>query len=158
MSSEIMFERIRENPEVLKMKNTLQILPNYLEHAVKDDLNIIKVLDYLFAEEAMGKQQRAYENQVRMSAIPMRKTLEDFDFSFQPFIDKRQIDELSTLRFMENAENIVFLGPPGVGKTHLATALGIVAARVRFSTCYVSCHALIEHSREAISKTGCTRK
>lgn len=103
MSSEIMFECIRENPEVLKMKNTLQILPNYLDRAVKGDLNIIKVLDHLFAEEAMGKKQRAYENQVRMSAIPMRKTLEDFDFSFQPFIDKCQIDELSTLRFMENA-------------------------------------------------------
>jgi len=149
MSSEVMFERIKENLEVLKMKNTLEILPNYLERAVKDELNIIEVLDHIFTEEAKGKQQRAYENQVRMSAIPMKKTLEDFDFSFQPSIDRRQIDELATLRFMENAENIVFLGPPGVGKTHLATALGIVVARARFSTYYVSCHNLIEQLKRS---------
>ena len=55
----------------------------------------------------------------------MRKTLEDFDFGFHLSIDKRQILELATIRFLENAENIVFLGPPGVGKTHLATAIGI---------------------------------
>ena len=60
---------------------------------------------------------------------PIKKTLDDFDFSFQPFIDKRQIDELATMRFLENWENVVFLGPPGVGKTHLASALGLVAAQ-----------------------------
>lgn len=149
MSHEIMFDRIKENLEVLKMKNTLDILPNYLERAVKDDLNIIEVLDHIFAEEAGNKRVRAYENQIRMSAFPMRKTLEDFDFTFQPSIDKRQIDELTTLRFMETAENIVFLGPPGVGKTHLATALGIVAARSRFSTFYINCHNLIEQLKRS---------
>ena len=88
--------------------------------------------------------RRAYENQIRMSGIPMRKTLEDFDFGFQPSIDKRQILELATMRFLENAENVVFLGPPGVGKTHLATAIGTLAAQNRYSTYYVNCHALID--------------
>ena len=55
--------------------------------------------------------------------LPIKKTLDDFDFSFQPSIDKRQIDELATMRFLENGENVVFLGPPGVGKTHLASAI-----------------------------------
>jgi DNA replication protein DnaC len=66
-----------------------------------------------------------------MSGFPLKKGLTDFDFSFQPSIDKRQIEELATMRFLENAENVVFLGPPGVGKTHLATALGLEAARFR---------------------------
>ena len=79
-----------------------------------------------------------------MLGFPIKKTLEDFDFSFQPSIDKRQIEELATMRFLENGENIVFLGPPGVGKTHLASAFGIVAARHRFSTYYINCHTLIE--------------
>ena len=84
-----------------------------------------------------------------MSGFPIKKTLDDFDFSFQPSIDKRQIDELATMRFLENGENVVFLGPPGVGKTHLASALGLVAAQHRFSTYYVNCHQLIEQLKKA---------
>ena len=81
--------------------------------------------------------------------FPIKKTLDDFDFSFQPSIDKRQIDELATMRFLENGENVVFLGPPGVGKTHLASALGLVAAQHRFSTYYINCHQLIEQLKKA---------
>jgi len=147
--NEIMMERLKENLESLKMKNTLDILDNYLERAVKDNLNIIEVLDYIFSEEAMNRRQRAYENQVQMSGFPIKKTLEEFDFNFQPSIDKRQIDELATMRFIENGENIVFLGPPGVGKTHLASALGMVAAQHRCSTYYINCHTLIEQLKKA---------
>jgi len=84
-----------------------------------------------------------------MSGFPIKKTLDDFDFAFQPSIDKRQIDELATMRFLENDENIIFLGPPGVGKTHLASALGMVAARHRCSTYYINCHTLIEQLKKA---------
>ena len=68
---------------------------------------------------------------------------------FQPSIDKRQIDELATMRLLENGENVVFLGPPGVGKTHLTSALGLVAAQHRFSTYYINCHQLIEQLKKA---------
>ena len=67
-----------------KMRNTLEILDNYLERAVKDELNIVEVLDHIFAEEALSKRRRAYEKQVQMSGFPIKKALEDFDFSFQP--------------------------------------------------------------------------
>lgn len=147
--TELTMERLRENLESLKMKNTLEILDNYLERAVKDELNIVEVLDHIFAGEALSKRKRAYEKQVQMLGFPIKKTLEDFDFSFQPSIDKRQIEELATMRFLENGENIVFLGPPGVGKTHLASAFGIVAARHRFSTYYINCHTLIEQLKKA---------
>jgi len=83
------------------------------------------------------------------SGFPLKKGLEVFGFDFQPSIDKRQIDELDTMRFLENGENIVFLGTPGVGKTHLATALGMVAARHRKSAYYVNCHQLIEQLKGA---------
>lgn len=110
--SEVLYERLKENLEALKMRNTLEILDNYLERAIKDELNIVDVLDHIFAGEARSKRQRAYEKQIQMSGFPIKKTLEDFDFSFQPSIDKRQIDELATMRFVENAENIVFLISP----------------------------------------------
>ena len=63
---------------------------------LRENLNIVDVLDHIFAEEAKSKRKRAYEKQVQMSGFPIRKTLDDFDFSFQPSIDKRQIDELAT--------------------------------------------------------------
>ncbi len=114
--SEFTMDRLRENLESLKMKNTLEILDNYLERAVAENLNIVDVLDHIFAEEAKSKRKRAYEKQIQMSGFPIKKTLDDFDFSFQPSIDKRQIDELATMRFLENGENVVFLGPPGVAR------------------------------------------
>ena len=147
--TEFTMDRLRENLEALKMKNTLEILDNYLERAVAENLNIVDVLDHIFAEEAKSKRKRAYEKQIQMSGFPIKKTLDDFDFSFQPSIDKRQIDELATMRFLENGENVVFLGPPGVGKTHLASALGLVAAQHRFSTYYINCHQLIEQLKKA---------
>ena len=147
--TEFTMDRLRENLTVLKMRNTLETLDNYLERAVKDDLNLVDVLDHIFAEEAKGKLQRAIDNQVQMSGFPMKKTMSDFDFAFQPSIDKKQIDELCTMRFLENTENVVFLGPPGVGKTHLASALGMEAAKHRVSTYYINCHALIEQLKKA---------
>lgn len=147
--SELVLDRIRENLESLKMKNTLDILENYLEMAVKEKVNIVDVLDHILIEEARSRRKQAYNRQIQMSGFPIKKGLEEFDFSFQPSIDKRQIEELSTMRFLENAENIIFLGPPGVGKTHLATALGMVAAQNRFSTYYINCHNLIEQLKRA---------
>lgn len=147
--SEFTYERLRENLERLKMKHTLEILDNYLEQAIKEETNVVEILDYIFSEEAKNKNKRAMEKQIQMSGFPMRKGMDDFDFSFQPSIDKRQLDEFCTMRFLENAENIIFLGPPGVGKTHLATAIGMETARHRFSTYYINCHALIEQLKKA---------
>jgi len=147
--SEFTYEHLRDNLERLKMKNTLEILDNYLEQALRDNVNIVEILDHIFSEEAKSKTKRAVEKQIQMSGFPMKKGVDDFDFSFQPSIDKRQIDELCTMRFLENAENVVFLGPPGVGKTHLATALGMEAARHRYSTYYINCHSLIEKLKKS---------
>jgi len=147
--SELTMERLKNNLENLKMRSTLEILDNYLERAVRDKLNIVEVLDHIFSEEADNRRKRAYEKQVQMSGFPIKKTLLDFDFSFQPSIDKRQIEELATMRFVGNGENVIFLGPPGVGKTHLATALGMEAAKHRFSMYYINCHTLIEQLKKS---------
>lgn len=147
--SEFTYERLRENLERLKMKNTLEILDNYLERALKENTNVVEILDYIFSEEAKNKNRRAIDKQIQMSGFPMKKGFNEFDFDFQPSIDKKQIEELRTMRFLENAENVVFLGPPGVGKTHLATALGMETASHRFSTYYINCHSLIEQMKKA---------
>ena len=71
------------------MKNTLEILDNYLERAVAENLNIMEVLDHIFSKQAKSKRKQAYEKQIRMSGFPIKKTLDDIDFSFQPSIDAR---------------------------------------------------------------------
>jgi len=147
--SEITYERIKENLLALNMKNTLEIIDNYLERAIADKINIVDILDHILSTEAKAKKGRAVENQIQMSGFPFRKTLKVFDFDFQPSIDRTQIDELATMRFVENRENVIFLGTPGVGKTHLAVALGMIAAEHRYSTYYINCNALIEQLNKA---------
>ena len=147
--SDSVYERLKKNLEILNMKNTSLILDNYLEKAIRDNKNIVEILDYLLAEEAKTKKNRAVENQIKMSGFPYRKTLEQFDFDFQPSINREQIMELATMRFVENKENVVFLGTPGIGKTHLAVALGMIAAQHRYSTYYINCPNLIAQLNKA---------
>lgn len=147
--SELAYDRIKANLEALNMKNTLTIIDNYLEQAIHEKTNIVEILDHILSEEAGAKKKRAVDNQIQMSGFPFRKTLDMFDFSFQPSIDQNQIMELATMRFVENKENVVFLGTPGVGKTHLAVSLGMIAAQNRYSTYYISCHNLISQLSKA---------
>lgn len=147
--NELVYDRIKCNLEALNMKNTFTIIDNYLEQAIHEKTNIVEILDHILSEEAQAKKKRAVDNQIQMSGFPFRKTLDMFDFSFQPSIDQSQIMELATMRFVENKENLVFLGTPGVGKTHLAVALGMIAAQNRYSTYYISCHNLISQLSKA---------
>ncbi len=112
-------------------------------------INVVEVLDHILSQEAQAKKKRAVDSQIQMSGFPFQKSVDAFDFSFQPSIDKNQILELATMRFVENKENVVFLGTPGVGKTHLAVALGMIAAQNRYSTYYISCHNLISQLNKA---------
>ena len=82
-------------------------------------------------------------------AFPFIKTIEDYDFDFQPKLNKQEILELTSLKFIEELKNIVFLGSSGVGKTHLATSLGIVAAKKRYSTYFIKCHDLLQQLKRA---------
>ncbi len=79
-------------------------------------------------QEWSGRHQRGMESRLKQARLPWVKTLEQFDFSFQPGIDRKVVRELAGLAFVERSENVILLGPPGVGKTHLAVALGVKAA------------------------------
>jgi DNA replication protein DnaC len=86
---------------------------------------------------------------MKSAVFPIKKTLEEFNFDFQPSIEKSVIEDLVTLRFIHNAENLVLLGPPGVGKSHIAIAIGIEAVKAGFSTYFVNASNLIEKLKKA---------
>jgi DNA replication protein DnaC len=125
------------------------MLDNYLEIASKKDLSVIEILDHLIEEEYTTKEATRLEFRTRITGFPVRKTIEQFDFSFQPSVDKKAITELCTLKFLYNAENVIFLGPPGVGKTHLAIALGMEALKAGFIVYYTPAHDLIQKLKQA---------
>ena len=86
---------------------------------------------------------------IKAETFPFVKELKDYDFDFQPSVNKQQLRELASLAFLEKNENIVFLGPSGVGKTHLATAIGVAAAKKRFSTYFIKYHNLLQQLKKS---------
>jgi DNA replication protein DnaC len=113
-------------------------LPTLLEQAAKQERSYSDFLDEVLSREVQAKGAKPLAMRLAMARFPFQKTLESFDFKFQPSIDAKVLRELATGRYLEHGENVLLLGPPGVGKTHLAVALGMKACeqghRVLFTT------------------------
>ena len=146
------YERLHVNLEKLKLNTIATILDSYLEIAAKEGCSVTEILDHLLEEERCAKDASAIEHKMRFAGFPVRKTLAEFDFKFQPSVDKKIIKELTTMRFLHNTENVVFLGPPGVGKTHLAVGLGIEAIKVGHAVYFANASALVEKLKSASRK------
>jgi DNA replication protein DnaC len=108
-------------------------LPELVEEATRDALAPVAFLDLLLTRQLERKDERRVQTMLKLSGLPPGKTLEDFDWSFQPRVDRRQIETLATCSYIRDKTNVLFLGPPGVGKSHLATALGVKAIKNGFS-------------------------
>lgn len=135
-----------EKLKLLQMKEHLEEVSNFVsQNKLSFSDGLLKLCNY----EIDHKTEVASKSMIKAAAFPFVKTIEDYDFEFQPCVNKQDILELATLRFMENAENIVFLGSSGVGKTHLATSIGIVAASKRYSTYFIKCHDLLQQLKRA---------
>jgi len=118
-------DRIQENLRRLKLYRMAEILETRLEEAAQDNNRCYTdFLEELLSEEVSAKREKNLSMRTTMARFPFVKTLESFDFNFQPSVDKKRILELAACRFIPNGENVVLLGPPGVGKTHLAVGLG----------------------------------
>jgi DNA replication protein DnaC len=115
-------------------------LEGLLEQAAKKETSYAEFLDELLACEVDARRSRYLRARLQLAHLPFVKTFEQFDFGFQPSIDERQIRELRTLRFVHEASNAIFLGPPGVGKTHLIVALAEAAIQAGFGAYFSLCH------------------
>jgi DNA replication protein DnaC len=128
MSEQFVMERLADNLTRLRLSRTREILPEMIKSAQSESWSYLTLLDALTGEEVAGKEQKRISSALKASGLPYVKTIEEFDFTFQPGIERRQVMNLFDCEFIERKENVIFLGPPGVGKTHLAAALLVKAA------------------------------
>jgi DNA replication protein DnaC len=145
-------ERIQENLKHLRLYRIHDELEACLEEAAKENMSYPDFLDQLLAREVATKQERNVAVRTSMAKFPFVKTLENFDFAFQPSIDRKRIKDLASCRFIPNGENVLLLGPPGVGKTHLAVALGIKAVTEGYRTYFTQAMPLIASLTKAYTE------
>lgn len=143
------YQQLTTNLEYLKLKQMTQYLGEVVDFSINNQLSFVEALVKLTNYEIDVREQNMIHSMVKMGAFPHRKEIDAFDFKFQPNINKQQILGFISLRFLEQQENIVFLGPSGVGKTHLATSVGIAAAKKRTSIYFIKCHDLLQNLKRA---------
>src|SRR5215471_324791 len=139
-------ERLQEHLQRLRLFKSRERLEALLQDATAKECSYADFLDQILTEEVASKTAKHVTMRTQLARFPFVKSLESFDFTYQPSIDKKQIQTLSSCHFVEHGENLVILGPPGVGKTHLAVGLGLKAIehgyRVLFTTAAVLIAAL----------------
>lgn len=145
-------QRIQENLRHLRLYKIHGMLEGSLEEASRDNLSYTDFLDSLLSQEIAAKTEKNVAMRTSMAKFPFVKTLESFDFNFQPSIDKKRIKELATCRFIANGENVILLGPPGVGKTHLAVSLGVKAVIEGYRTYFTQATPLIASLTKAYAE------
>jgi DNA replication protein DnaC len=136
-------ERLQNALTMLGLKAVEARLEGLLEQAAKKEPTYAEFLDELLSCEVDARRARYLRARLQLAHLPFVKTFDQFDFAFQPSIDERQIRELRSLRFVHDASNLIFLGPPGVGKTHLSVAFAEAAIQAGFGAYFITAHDMV---------------
>ena len=147
-----------EHDHLLEMLNRLKLtairdqIDSLIDEAARRELTIREALSLFCEREIARKDERRIEMSIGLARFPFVRDLDGFDFAAQPSIDKKQIREIATGRFIANAEVVMLLGPPGVGKTHLAVAIGRQAILTGYSVLFVPAPTLVAQLAKAHSE------
>ena len=154
--AEMIKERINENLERLQLNRIQEVFDQVVTQAQEKDASYLEVIDQLLSEEVGVKEDRRFKTALKTAGLPFEKSVEEYDFSFHPDLDKRSVMSLFDLEFIQQKENVIFLGPPGVGKSHLAVALAIKAAQFGQSIYFTTMADLMTKLKNdsASEKTG----
>ena len=149
MSDNSLYQEARSHLAYLRMAAAAEALPAELEYATSQKLGHTAFLERLLQVEVSATEIRRRASLERFASLPSPFRLEDFDFDAQPSIDKKLVNELATLRFLEDATNVLFIGPPGVGKTMLAVALARASIDAGYRTYYTTAADLVARCHRA---------
>lgn len=142
-------EQLQYQLKSIRLSAMAQALPVRLQEARANDMPHLDFLSALVEDELDKRKERLLQRRIKAAQFPVMKALDDFDFSFNPGIQKKIILDLASCRFVHKAESILFLGPPGVGKTHLAIGIGLSAIHSGYTVLYKSVFDLVEDMMEA---------
>ena len=141
--------RAQANLSELKLDRMSAAMPDYVRMVADGDRDFAQAMAEMTDSEVVARRERVMRQRIRSSGFPYVKTLADFDWSFQPSVPRAKVEELATLRFMDSAENVLLVGSPGVGKTHLAVALGIEAVKAGREVRFTDCARLVDDLKDA---------
>ncbi|ALV30699.1 IS21-like element helper ATPase IstB [Streptomyces sp. CdTB01] len=156
--SELTGTRIRTTAVKLGLPHLAETLNQYVQRADEAKMGYLDLLDLVLSEELAVREDRRFRTGLRISKLPHHKTLDDYDFSFQPDLDPRKVKDMATLSFVEAKANVALLGPPGVGKTHIAVALAVAACRAGYSIYFTSLDDMVRNLKAAESAGRLTSK
>jgi DNA replication protein DnaC len=145
----VIYEQIKDDLGYLQIDRAAEVFATLAEHARTDDWTHIEFLARLIAEQADATRNRRLTARLRYARFPFRKTIDEFDFAFQPTVDRRLVDDLATLRFMDTGRPILFLGQPGCGKTHLAVAIATLAVEAGFRGYFTNAEEMVANIAQA---------
>ena len=143
------YNEVINNLEALELNKFKDNLYEYLDLISEDKKTVLDALKELTQIELTHRREVAVQSCVKVAHFPFIKEIKDFDFNYQPSLDKNKIMDFMTLRFLEKNSNIIFCGTPGVGKTNLAVSIGIEAAKQRYSVYFITFQDLISQLRKA---------
>jgi DNA replication protein DnaC len=152
------YEHLQAILERLKLMRVPERLDQLAEEAAKESWTYVEFLDRVLDVEVSARVERDVTMKTRLARFPFVKTLEQFDFSFQPALNEAQIRELATARFVAHGENILLLGPPGVGKTHLAVSLGVAAILQGISVVFFTVADLVDLVQQDVKEDRLERR
>lgn len=143
MSEQLIYDRLESHLQKLSLPHVQAILADKVRQAQEESWGYLEWLDRLLEEECAEREARRVKSALKLAGFPFLKTLDGFDFAFQPSIERGKVMDLASLSFLSHKENVLLLGPPGVGKTHLAIALGVRACQNGASVYFTSLEQMI---------------
>jgi DNA replication protein DnaC len=142
-------EALQANLKTFRLSGMAKTLQVRYQEAKANELDYLAFLENLVSDELGRRKENLLNRRIKQAHFPALKTLDDFDFSFNPVINKREINDLASCKFIHQAKNVLLVGPPGVGKTHLSLAIGLYAIQNGYTVYYRSAFDLVEDLAEA---------